>query len=107
MYIPKGMTFKTIVGICLILFSYIIGWPAVAFFAWLSFRLKNPLWIAIGGPVIYGISTLVFLWGAYMVGERHIKVFWKWGMHLISHKVHKDEEASLLNADTTDRPNDK
>ncbi|MDR2861247.1 MAG: hypothetical protein LBV07_01680 [Syntrophobacterales bacterium] len=98
---PKWLTFKMGMGIFLILLSYIIGWPGVAFFAWLSLYLKNPLWIAVGGPVIYGISHLVFLWGAYLVGERYLKSFWKRGKGLISRKSRHDQQADPLKTGTT------
>jgi len=98
---------KVITGICLIVFSYTIGLPGIAFFTWLSIHLKDPLWVAVGGPVIYGLSHLVFLLGAYMVGERYVKSSWKWGTRLISRMFRKDQQGDLPNTDTTDHLSDK
>jgi len=101
------LKFKVAMGICLMVLSYAIGWPGIAFFSWLSFHLKDPLWIAVGGPLIYGISHLIFLLGAYMVGERYAKSSWKWGKRLIFRMIHKDQQADLSNTDTTGHFSDK
>ena len=102
------LKFKVIMGIFLIVLSYPIGWPGVAFFSWLSFRLEEPLWIVVGGPAIYGISHLVFLLGAYMVGERYVKSSWKWGTRLISRIIRKDRrQPDLPDTDATCHLNDK
>jgi hypothetical protein len=95
---PSG---GVLMGIFLILVSYIIGWPAIAFFAWIAIRLKDPLWIAIGGPVIYGVSTLVFFWGVYMVGEHHLKYLWNRGKDLIFRRGRHDRQAEMPGANTT------
>ena len=56
-------------GIFLILFSYVIGWPAVAVFGWLSFHTGQPLILVVGGPVTYGLSHLVFMAGLFLAGK--------------------------------------
>ena len=56
-------------GIFLILFSYVIGWPAVAVFGWLSFYAGQPLILIVGGPVTYGLSHLVFMAGLFLAGK--------------------------------------
>ena len=89
---PNRLTLKMIVGACFILLSYIIGWPGVAFFAWLSLRFKDPLWLAAGGSVIYSISHLVFLLGAYMVGERYVKSFWRWITYIVLRRISRDQQ---------------
>lgn len=63
---PTGMVK---IGIFLILFSYVIGWPAVAVFGWLSFHTGQPLILIVGGPVTYGLSHLVFMAGLYLAGK--------------------------------------
>jgi hypothetical protein len=56
-------------GIFLILFSYVIGWPAVAVFGWLSFHTGQPLILIVGGPITYGMSHLVFMAGLGLAGR--------------------------------------
>ena len=44
-------------GLGLMGFSYIIGWPAVGLLAWISYRLREPMIILVGGPAVYGLSA--------------------------------------------------
>ena len=63
---PAG---AVVFGIFLILLSYVIGWPAVAVFGWLSFHTGQPLILVVGGPVTYGLSHLVFMAGLFLAGK--------------------------------------
>ena len=74
-------------GIALVLFSYVIGWPAVAFFGFLSLYLKKPLVLIIGGPLAYGIAHVVFLVGMYMVGRDYATIFMKWSIKKACEKL--------------------
>ena len=65
-------------GLALIGFSYVIGWPAVGLLAWASYLLREPLIIAIGGPLTYGLSHLVFLSGSYLAGVHYANIFLRW-----------------------------
>ncbi|MBI5488315.1 MAG: hypothetical protein HY905_13360 [Deltaproteobacteria bacterium] len=65
-------------GIFLAALSYTIGWPVILFLGWLAYRLEQPLVIAIGGPVTYGISHLTFLAGAYFAGSGYVPTFLRW-----------------------------
>jgi peptidoglycan/xylan/chitin deacetylase (PgdA/CDA1 family) len=66
-------------GLALIGFSYVIGWPAVGLLAWASYLLREPLIVAIGGPLTYGLSCLVFLFGWYLAGVHYANIFLRWG----------------------------
>lgn len=63
------LNFRIILGLALILVSYIIGWPAVFFLGFLSVYLNEPAVGLVGGPLIYGFSHLVFLVGVLLVGS--------------------------------------
>ena len=65
-------------GLALIGFSYIIGWPAVGLLAWVSYLLREPLIVAIGGPLTYGLSHIVFLFGSYLAGIHYANIFLRW-----------------------------
>ncbi|HOO71367.1 MAG TPA: hypothetical protein PK926_06355 [Spirochaetota bacterium] len=71
-------TLRIIIGIVLMAFSYVLGWPAVSFFGVLAIIFKEPLIAIIGGPVIYGISHLVFLAGFYLAGAQYSMIFLRW-----------------------------
>jgi len=57
---------RLITGLILMGFSYVIGWPAVAALGFLSVWFKEPLIVIIGGPTIYGLSHVVFIFGAWL-----------------------------------------
>jgi hypothetical protein len=69
---------RIIAGIFLMGLSYLIGWPAVALFGVLAVYFGQPLIAVVGGPVIYGISHLVFYIGLYLAGARYSWVFLRW-----------------------------
>ncbi len=66
------------VGLGLIGLSYIIGWPAVGLLALIAYHASEPLILAVGGPVTYGMSHLVFMVGFYLAGSRYAPIFLRW-----------------------------
>jgi len=73
-------------GIAIVLFSYVIGWPAVGVLGYLSVALDNAWLIAIGGPLVYGFSHLVFLLGIYLSGYDYTKIFLRWAARVVVEK---------------------
>ena len=69
---------RVILGVSAICFSYVIGWPAVGALGALAIYLNRPWLIAIGGPLVYGLSHLVFLLGMYLAGYDYTKIFLRW-----------------------------
>ena len=66
------------IGLGLMGFSYIIGWPAVGLLAWISYHLREPLIVVVGGPATYGLSHLVFLAGFYLTGVHYAQILLRW-----------------------------
>ena len=62
---------RLILGLVLMGFSYILGWPSVAALGMAAIWLEKPLIAAIGGPAVYGLSHLVFLGGALLARAPH------------------------------------
>ena len=69
---------KVTLGITAIVISYIIGWPAVALLGFLAACYGRPAIVVVGGPLIYGLSHLVFLLGMYLAGARYSWIFLRW-----------------------------
>ena len=69
---------RIILGMVLIGASYLIGWPVVGLLAALSAYYKAPLLVAVGGPLVYGLSHLVFLAGMYLAGAKYTWIFFRW-----------------------------
>ena len=75
------------IGLGFVGLSYIIGWPAVALLAWISYHLREPLILVIGGPVIYGLSHLVFLAGSYLAGMHYAWIFLRWATRRLAERL--------------------
>jgi hypothetical protein len=69
---------RIIAGGAAIVISYIIGWPAVAVVGVIATHLHNPWLAAVGCPLVYGLSHLVFLLGMYLAGATYSMIFLRW-----------------------------
>jgi hypothetical protein len=76
----KKPTPRVIWGLGFMGLSFTVGWPAVGLLGLLAAHTKAPLLFAVGGPVVYGVSHLVFIVGAYLAGAHHAGMFWQWAI---------------------------
>ncbi len=79
-------TRKALLGIAIIAFSYIIGWPAIGTLAIVSARLNQPFLLAAGGPILYVLSHLVFMAGTVLAGVDYAKIFFRWATRVLVEK---------------------
>ena len=79
-------TVRILLGVFLIGFSYVIGWPAVGALSGLAVYLNEPLVAVIGGPLTYGLSHLVFLAGMYLAGAKYSAIFLRWATRMLVEK---------------------
>ena len=77
---------RVIAGVSAICFSYIIGWPAISVLGAFALYIERPWLIAIGGPLLYGLSHLVFLLGMYLAGYNYTKIFLRWATRVAVEK---------------------
>ena len=78
---------RVIIGLGIIIISYIIGWPAVGVLGALSFSFDEPLLLAVGGPLIYGLSYLVLFLGVYLAGAQYSKSLFRWATRVTMEKL--------------------
>ena len=76
-----------IVGVALIGFSYIIGWPAVALLGILAAHYERAAIVVVGGPLTYGLSHLVFMVGAYFAGNHYAPIFLRCAARAVMRKL--------------------
>jgi hypothetical protein len=74
-------------GLGLVGLSYVIGWPAVGLLGVIAYWLSEPLIVAIGGPVTYGLSHLVFLAGSWLAGAQYIGICLRWAARKVIEKL--------------------
>jgi len=65
-------------GVFAIALSFLIGWPTVAALGVLAVKLHNPWIAAVGGPLTYGLSHLVFMLGMYLSGAVYSLIILRW-----------------------------
>lgn len=80
---------RIIWGLVIIGISYTIGWPVVGLLGIVSVAWEQPLLVAIGGPVVYGLSHLTFIVGAWLAGADHAKAFFRWATRATILKLNK------------------
>ena len=71
-------TLTVLLGVTAIILSFLLGWPAVAVLGFWAAKLDLPWLIVIGGPLVYGLSHLVFLLGMYLSGTVYSLIFCRW-----------------------------
>ncbi len=76
-----------IVGVALIGFSYIIGWPAVALLGIAAAHFERAALVVVGGPLVYGLSHLVFMLGMYFAGKRYAPIFLRCAARAVVRKL--------------------
>jgi hypothetical protein len=79
---------RIVVGLSLVVASYLLGWPAIialgAVAAWLS-RPK----LLLGGPALYGLSWLVFAIGLVLIGSKSLSTGRALGLLLVRRLAEK------------------
>ena len=91
----EKLTRPIITGLILIAFSYVIGLPAVIALGIIAVWLHKPLVGFIGGPLIYGVSTIIFFIGLKLAGKKYFVVLTSWMTRIILEKILGDEAKSL------------
>ena len=85
---------RAVLGILALGISYVIAWPAIAVLGYVAISIDKAWLLAIGGPLLYGFSHLVFLLGMYLAGFDYSKVFLRWAIRIVMEKriaSHPDE----------------
>ncbi len=78
---------RVLAGVFAIAFSYVIGWPAVSALGVAAAFFGEPLILLIGGPLIYGLSHLVFILGMFLAGAEYSMIFLRWATRVAVEKL--------------------
>jgi hypothetical protein len=101
--IREKPTPSMIAGLIMIGFSYIIGLPAVVAMGIIAVWAKKPLVAVIGGPLIYAISTIIFIIGIGMAGKTYVHVFCRWMVRVVLEKILGDDVRMLSESGSSDK----
>ena len=84
----KRPTPRLIAGLILMAFSFIIGWPAIFALSFLAVWLQEPLIAVIGCPTTYGLSYVVFIFGAWLSRTPHyMEILARYAMQAFFRKI--------------------
>ena len=79
---------RVVVGLSLLGASYVLGWPAVIALGVAAAWLRQPK-LLLGGPIIYGLSWLVFAVGLAFIGSKSVSAGHALGMLLVRRLAEK------------------
>ena len=71
---------RVYVGLVLMVMSFLIGLPALAFLSYLSVKLSKPMTIAVGGPVVILLVHILFGVGVYLAGQNYAVKLLQWAI---------------------------
>ena len=63
---------RFLIGIGLIMFSFVLGWPMVGLFSFLAAYFQTPVLLMVGAAC-YGLSHLIWIFGMYLAGRDGIE----------------------------------
>ena len=87
----KKPSFRVIIGLVLLTFSYAIGLPAAIVLSIIVASHGNAIIAAVAAPLLYGISWLIFLVGVYLAGPEYGRALSRWAARVILEKILGDE----------------
>lgn len=99
-------TLPEIIGIFLIVFSFIIVIPSFFIVGLIAADLKKPMIGIIGIPLAYGISWLILILGMYLTGPRYAKALRRWITNVVLEKILGDEINTVRSIQIKDSEND-
>ncbi len=83
----KKLTAKVITGLVLIFVSYLIGLPTAVIIGGIAGAKFNASIAAFIITVIYGISWLILMLGAYLAGPKYGKAISRWAVRVVLEKI--------------------
>ena len=73
---------RVVAGLIQLGVSYVTAWPAIAVLGTLAVWMKRPE-ILLGGPVLYGLSWIVFAVGLALLGPKSLNAGRTFGLLLV------------------------
>ena len=71
-------TFPLVLGLFLIVFSFVICWPAISALGAVAIYFRRPTIAVIGSPILYGFSHLCYISGMALAGAKYARLFFRW-----------------------------
>jgi len=94
--LKEKLTATVMIGIFLIVISFLIGLPAVFIVGIIAAWLKKPWVGVIGMPLLYGLSWLLLMLGMYLTGQDYAKALGQWLVKIVLGKILGDEVKKVV-----------
>jgi hypothetical protein len=78
---------RIVCGVLLIALSFAACWPVIGLLGTMSIYYRQPLVVAILGPIVYGITHCCFLAGMALAGERYVRILLRWAARVSVEKM--------------------
>ena len=85
-------SFGILFGVFLIVLSYVLAWPTISVLGYMAAIYSRPLLVVVGGPVMYGLSHMVFIIGMYLAGARYSIIVLRWATRKAMQKLLTPQE---------------
>ena len=85
-------TFRILLGVFLIVFSYVLAWPTISVLGSLAAIYSRPFLVVVGGPLMYGLSHLVFIIGMSLAGAKYSIIVFRWATRKTMQKLLTSQE---------------
>ena len=69
---------RVYVGLVLIVMSFLLSLPALAFLSYLTVKMSKPMTIAVGGPAVIILVHIMFGLGVYLAGQNYASKLLQW-----------------------------
>ncbi len=67
-------TARILLGVLAICLSFAMCWPVISMLGTLSLYLHRPLLVVLLGPIIWGLTHCLFLFGMALSGEKYLRI---------------------------------
>lgn len=88
-------TAPVIIGLLLIVFSYLMVIPAFLIVGLIAAKFKNPMIGIIGIPLAYGFTWLITMLGMYLTGPEYAKALGRWIARVVLETILGDEAKNI------------
>lgn len=85
--IKEKHTLSVMIGLLLIVLSFLFVVPAFLVIGLIAVKLRSPMIGVIGIPASYGFSWLLLMLGIYLTGADYAKALGKWFARVLLEKV--------------------
>jgi hypothetical protein len=71
-------TARILLGVLAICLSFALCWPVISALGTLCLYLRRPMLVVVLGPIVWGLTHCLFLFGMALSGEKYLRILLRW-----------------------------